>query len=110
LYLVNHIVEDWGNAQNRDLREAHSEDPVEPAEEIQFGIHAELGNICFFCSSKIKCWQIYSEQKKVKRGSILKLNPGESSTGQFGINTLLKIGPMLKQQKRLIMTSCLAEK
>jgi hypothetical protein len=73
---------------------------------MQFRIHSELENICFFSSS----WQIYSEQKKVKRGSILKLNPGESSTGQFGINTLLKIGPMLKQQKRLIMTSCLAEK
>ncbi len=68
MYLVNHIVEDWGNAQNRDLREAHPEDPVEPAEKMQFRIHSELENICFFSSS----WQIYSEQKKVKRGSNLK--------------------------------------
>jgi hypothetical protein len=70
LYLVNHIVEDRGNAKNRDLWEAHPEDAVEPAEKMQFGIHSELENICFFSSS----WQIYSEQKKVKRGSILKTN------------------------------------
>ncbi len=62
LYLVNHIVEDWGNAQNRDLREAHPEDPVEPAEKMQFGIHAELGNM--FLQQQLKMgWQIYSERK-----------------------------------------------
>ncbi len=58
MYLVNHIVEDRGNAQNRDLREAHPEDPVEPTDKMQFGIHAEFGNICFFGSSLKKGWKV----------------------------------------------------
>ncbi len=30
LHLVDHVVEDRGDAQDRDLREAHAQDPVEP--------------------------------------------------------------------------------
>ncbi len=77
MYLVNHIVEDWGNAKNRDLREAHPEDPVEPADKMQFGIHAEFGNICFFCSKK-RLANLFRENNQAKRGSVLKIIPGES--------------------------------